>query len=57
VASKSLKLGGSAIGTVLHGASLTPGKGYTLTGTVTFARGSARSTSRDLLGFRTCPRP
>ena len=57
VAGKSLKLGGAAIGTVLHGASLTPGKSYTLTGTVTFARGSARSTYRDVLGFRTCPRP
>ena len=57
VASKSLKIGGSAVGAVLHGAGLTAGRSYTLTGTVTFARGSARSTSRDLLGFRTCPRP
>jgi hypothetical protein len=57
VASKSLKLGGSTVGAVLHGAGLTAGRGYTLTGTVTFARGSARSTYRDLLGFRTCPRP
>ena len=57
VASKSLKLGGSAVGAVLHGASLTPGRGYTLTGTVTFTRGSARTAYRDLLGFRSCPRP
>jgi hypothetical protein len=57
VASKSLRIGGAAVGAVLHGASLTAGRGYTLTGTVTFARGSARSTTRDLLGFRTCPRP
>jgi len=57
VASKSLKLGGSAVGAVVHGAGLTAGKSYTLTGTVTFARGSARSTSRDLLGFRTCGKP
>jgi hypothetical protein len=57
VASKSLKLGGSAVGGVLHGASLTAGKFYTLTGTVTFARGSARSTGRTSVGFRTCPRP
>ncbi|MGD0701081.1 MAG: hypothetical protein ABSA02_14480 [Trebonia sp.] len=57
VAGKSLKLGSSAVGAVLHGASLTAGLRYTLTGTVTFARGSARSTYRDLLGFRTCPRP
>ena len=57
VAAKSLKLGGSAVGAVLHGASLTAGKSYTLTGTVTFARGSERSSYRDLLGFRACPRP
>jgi hypothetical protein len=57
VASKSLKLGGSAVGAVLHGATLTPGSAYTLTGTVVFARGSARSTGRASVGFRTCPRP
>jgi len=57
VASKSLKLGGAAVGAVLHGAGLTPGRFYTLTGTVTFARGSARSTGRTSVGFRTCPRP
>jgi hypothetical protein len=57
VASKSLKLGGSAVGTVLHGATLTPGRAYTLTGTVVFARGSARSTGRASVGFRACPRP
>ncbi len=56
VAAKSLKLGGSAVG-VVHGASLTAGRSYTLTGTVTFARGGTRVTYRDLLGFRTCPRP
>ena len=57
VASKSLKLGGSAVGAVLHGATLTPGRAYTLAGTVVFARGSARSTGRASVGFRTCPRP
>lgn len=57
VASKSLKLGGSAVGTVLHGSSLTPGKSYTLTGTVTFARGSARGTGRASVTFRACPQP
>jgi hypothetical protein len=58
VASKSLRIvGGPAVGAVLYGAGLTPGRSYTLAGTVTFARGSARSTYRDLLGFRTCPRP
>jgi hypothetical protein len=57
VAAKSLKLGTSAIGTVLHGASLAPGKGYTLTGTVTFTHGSTRSTGRTAVSFRTCPTP
>ncbi len=57
VAGKSLKLGNSAVGAVLHGAGLTAGKFYTLTGTVTFARGSARSTGRTSVGFRACPRP
>jgi hypothetical protein len=57
VASKSLKLGGSVVGAVLHGATLTPGRAYALTGTVVFARGSARSTGRASVGFRTCPRP
>jgi hypothetical protein len=57
VAARSLKLGATAIGTVLHGASLAPGKGYTLTGTVTFAHGSTRSTGRAVVSFRTCPKP
>jgi hypothetical protein len=57
VAAHSLKLGTSAIGTVLHGASLVPGKGYALTGTVTFAHGSTRSTGRAVVNFRTCPKP
>jgi hypothetical protein len=57
VAGKSLKLGGAAVAAVLPGAGLTPGKFYTLTGTVTFARGGARSTGRASVGFRTCPRP
>ena len=57
VTSKSLKLNGAAVGPVLHGASLTAGHGYTLTGTVTFGRGSARSTYQAVMGFRTCPRP
>ena len=57
VASKSLKLGAAAVGAVLHGAGLTPGKSYTLTGTVTFARGTARGTGRASLSFRACPKP
>jgi hypothetical protein len=57
VAAKSLMLGGTAVGAVLHGASLTPGKSYTLTGTVTFARGASRSTGTAKLAFRACPKP
>jgi hypothetical protein len=57
VAAKSLKLGGTAVGTVLHGASLSPGTSHTLTGTVTFARGASRSTGTAKLTFRACPKP
>jgi hypothetical protein len=57
VTSRSLKLGGSAVGSVLHGAGLAPGTFYTLTGTATFASGGSRSTGRTSVGFRTCPRP
>lgn len=57
VAGKSLKLGSAAVGTVLHGASLIPGKSYTLTGTVTFARGSEHGAGRASISFRACPKP
>ncbi len=57
VTGRSLKLGSSAVGAVLHGASLAGGQRYVLTGTVTFARGGARITGRASLGFRSCPKP
>ena len=57
VLGKSLKLGGGAVGSVLKGAGLTPGKRYTLTGTVTFGRGSARATGHAAVTFRTCQKP
>jgi hypothetical protein len=57
VLGKSLKLGGSTVGTVLKGAGLIPGKSYTLTGTATFGRGSARATGHAALTFRACPKP
>jgi hypothetical protein len=57
VLSRSLKLGGGAVGSVLKGAGLTPGKSYTLTGTATFGRGSARATVHSAVKFRTCPKP
>jgi hypothetical protein len=57
VAARSVRLAGTTLGAVLHGASLTPGKSYALTGTVTFTRGASRSTGQARLTFRTCPKP
>jgi hypothetical protein len=57
VLAKSLKLGGAAVGSVLKGAGLTPGKSYTLTGTVTFGSGSARATGHTAVTFRACGKP
>jgi len=57
VAGKSLKLGRGTVGSVLKGAGLTPGKSYTLAGTVTFGRGGSRATEHAALTFRTCPKP
>ena len=53
--SGSLRLGTKAfVGSTLDGANLTPGKSYTLTGTATFGRGSARNNVKATLTFRTC---
>ncbi|HTR94230.1 MAG TPA: hypothetical protein VMI73_21045 [Trebonia sp.] len=57
VVGKSLKLGGGAVGSVLKGAGLTPGKSYTLTGTVTFGRGGTRATGHSAVTFRACAKP
>jgi hypothetical protein len=62
VAAKSLKLASpgvasTTVGAVLHGAGLTPGKSYVLTGTVTFARGASRGTGQAKVTFRSCPKP
>jgi hypothetical protein len=57
VVAKSLTVGGTAVGAVLHGAGLTPGKSYTLTGTVTFGSGASRSKGTAKLTFRACPKP
>ena len=57
VVGKSLKLGGGTVGGVLKGAGLTPGKSYTLTGTVTFGRGGTRAKEHTAVTFRTCPKP
>jgi hypothetical protein len=57
VVGKSLKLGGGAVGSVLKGAGLTPGKSYTLAGTVIFGRGGARATGHAAVTFRACAKP
>ncbi len=56
VASSTLKLGNSVLhSAVLNGGSLTPGKVYTLTGTVHFTGSGAHVTLTASLSFRTCP--
>lgn len=57
VLGKSVKLNGATVGATLKGAGLAPGKTYTLTGTVTFGKGSSRSIGRAVLKFRSCPTP
>jgi len=57
VLGKSLKLGGGTVGSVLKGAGLTPGKSYTLTGTVTFGRGGTRAAGHAAVTFRACQKP
>jgi hypothetical protein len=53
--SGSLRLGNAAVtSATLDGATLTPGKQYTLVGTAIFGRSSNRSTVRTSLSFRTC---
>jgi hypothetical protein len=57
VAGRTLRLGASTLhGTTLHGSSLTPGKKYTLTGSVAFANGGSRRTVTASLTFRSCPK-
>ena len=53
-ASKILKLNGTTLhSTTLHGASLKPGKSYTLTGTVRFSGGPTITAT---IRFRACPK-
>lgn len=53
--SGSLRLGSTAItGSTLNGATLTPGKTYTLTATALFGRGAGRSTVKTALTFTSC---
>jgi hypothetical protein len=54
--SGSLRLGSHAFaGSTLDGATLTPGKSYTLVGSAVFGRGGSRSHVQATLTFRTCP--
>jgi hypothetical protein len=57
VVSRSIRLGGTALGRTLSGGALAAGKSYTLTGRVVFGDGSARRTVTAALAFRTCPNP
>lgn len=53
--SGSLRLGTHAVvGSILDGATLTPGKSYTLVATATFGRNGTRNQVRASLSFRTC---
>jgi hypothetical protein len=55
--STSLTLGGKKQAGSLDGATLTPGKSYTLTGTASFADGSKKQTATANLTFKACPAP
>jgi hypothetical protein len=55
--STSLTLGGKTQPASLDGATLTPGKSYTLAGTASFADGSKKQTATVNLTFKACPAP
>jgi hypothetical protein len=57
VASHRLTLGHKKLHSSLNGASLTPGKVYSLKGTVVFKAGSSHETVSATLRFRACPTP
>ena len=58
VTSSSLALDGTALsGTTLDGATLTAGSSHTLTGTVTFTKGSTHLPVTATLKFKSCPNP
>ncbi len=57
VVSRTLHFGSSVLhSATLHGGTLTPGKFYTLTGTVKFANGGSHVTVTAKLKFRSCPK-
>ena len=55
--STSLTLDGKTQAGSLDGATLTPGKSYTLAGTASFADGSKKQTATANLTFKACPAP
>jgi hypothetical protein len=58
VTSSTLALNGTALtGATLDGSTLTPGKAYTLTGTVTFSNGGTHLPVTATLKFTSCPNP
>jgi hypothetical protein len=57
VSKSTLKLSGKTVHGSINGASLTPGKRYTLVGTVTFKKGHAASKGKATLAFKACPKP
>jgi hypothetical protein len=57
VASRTVTLDGASLGKTLNGASLTPGKSYTMKGVVVFRSGHHHSKVTARLSFRACPTP
>ena len=56
IRTRTLKLGSQAVSkNRINGATLAPGKKYTLHGTVVFGKGSSRNTVKATLSFATCP--
>jgi hypothetical protein len=57
VTKRHLSLGGKTVHKTLNGASLTPGKKYSLKGKVTFASGGSHQTLKAAVKFKACPLP
>jgi hypothetical protein len=57
VASRKLQLGHKKVHSSLNGASLTPGKAYSLKGSAVFSNGSSHQTVTATVKFRACPNP
>jgi hypothetical protein len=57
IAKRTLTLNNKRQGATLNGAALTPGRAYTLTGKVVFAKGHRHATAEARLKFKACPNP